>query len=77
MLSNMYHESVINPRTYGDWFQYFMKGDSYWHSIGTGKVFEDAELETLLSKGSGESKEELVPSLDGTQLLKNMDVSQM
>ncbi|EGI70537.1 Mariner Mos1 transposase, partial [Acromyrmex echinatior] len=55
MLSNIYGEAAISERTYHEWFQRFKNGDfdvENQHSGGREKVFEDAELETLIDQDS-------------------------
>ncbi|EGI61409.1 Mariner Mos1 transposase [Acromyrmex echinatior] len=69
MLSNSHGEAAINGRTCREWFQRFKNGDidvEDRHS-GREKVFEDAELETLLDQESCQNQKELARSLRMTQ----------
>ncbi|EGI66625.1 Mariner Mos1 transposase, partial [Acromyrmex echinatior] len=62
MLSNTYGETAISERTCREWFQRFKNGDfdvEDRHSGGREKVFEDAELETLLDQDSCQNQKEL------------------
>ena len=70
MLSSTYGEDCISERTCREWFQRFRNGDfnvEDRHSGGREKVFEDAELEALLSEDSRQTQEELARSLGVTQ----------
>ena len=70
MLSSTYGEDAISERTCREWFQRFKKGDfnvEDRHSGGREKVFEDAELETLLSEDSRQTQDELARSVGVTQ----------
>ena len=62
MLSNTYSEAAISERTCREQFQRFKNGDfdvEDRHNGGREKVFEDAELETLLEQDSYQNQEEL------------------
>ena len=55
MLSSTYGEAVLNERTCREWIQCFKSGDfdvKDRHSGGKEKIFEDSELETLLTEDS-------------------------
>ena len=70
MLSSSYGEDAISERTCREWFQRFKKGDfnvEDRHSGGREKVFEDSELETLLSEDSRQTQDELARSVGVTQ----------
>lgn len=70
MLSSTYGEDAISERTCREWFQRFKKGDfnvEDRHSGEREKVFEDAELETLLSEDSRQTQDELARSVGVTQ----------
>ena len=70
IISGTYGEATISERTCREWFQRVKNGDFVVedrHSGGREKVFEDAELEALLSEDSCHSQEELAVSLRVTQ----------
>jgi len=71
MLSNTYDEVAISERTCREWFQRFKNGDfddfEDRHSGGREKVFEDAELETLLEQDSNQvSKSRRIGTIIGS-----------
>ena len=70
MLSKPYGEAAISERTCQEWFQRFKNGDfdvEDRYGGGREKVFEDAELESLLDQDSYQTQEELAGSLGVTQ----------
>ena len=70
MLSSTYGESALSGRTCPEWFQRFKSGDfDVEDRYGGGKerIFEDSELEALLSENSCQTQEELAESLGVTQ----------
>ncbi|GFU98278.1 mariner Mos1 transposase [Trichonephila clavipes] len=70
MLSNTVGEAAISERTCREWFQRFKNGDyevEDQHGVGREKVFEDAELETLLDQDSCQTQQELSGSFGVTQ----------
>ena len=70
MLSSTYGEADLSERTCCEWFQRFKSGDfdvKDRHGGGKEKIFEDFELEALISEDSYQTQEELTKSLRVTQ----------
>ena len=70
MLSSTYGEAALSERTCRDWFQRFKSSDfdiEDRHGGGKQKIFEDSELQALLSEDSCQAQEELAESLGVTQ----------
>ncbi|EGI65278.1 Mariner Mos1 transposase [Acromyrmex echinatior] len=70
LLVEAYGKATLSERSFREWFQKFKNGEfdvEDKECSGRPKVYEDAELETLLNEDSCQTQKELALTLGATQ----------